>query len=199
MNILCLGCSYTAGMPEQYYSWAEKLSKIRSKDKVYNLAIGGSSVTLSLYLLEEFSKLITADIIIFQITHPHRFSRIGDFQVNLDSLYNTNNYYRLDPNIRANTSISTIVPGNARMQWTKDYQKIKFAKNYYRFYSKELGNLEHNILVNAIKEKSNFSFEYNNIPNIARQNVIDDAGHFNNLGHDIIAEWVNNELERNIH
>lgn len=200
MNIACFGCSYTAGMPDNdWYNWPETLAKLRSSDKIYNLAVGGSSLLLSLYLLEEFSKLIKFDKVLFQITHPHRFSSINNLDIRQLQLSNKQNYYRLDPEIRKQGNIVTITPSNSKMQWSNVYEKIKFAKQYYRYYNADLGMLEHNILKNVVKEKSNLSFEYSEIPKEAKEHIIDNAGHFNKDGHDIIARWINNELERNIY
>lgn len=197
MNIACLGCSYTAGMPENdWYSWPEKLALIRSADNIYNLAVGGSSLLLSIYILEKFSKLINFDKIIFQVTHPHRWSNV----YNLDStLNNKKNYYRLDPEIRSKGNIFTITPSDVQGSWSKVYEKINFAKRYYNYYSTDLGDLEHNILINYSKQKSNFVFEYDDIPKEAKESIIDNGGHFDKTGHNIIAKWIHNELERNIY
>lgn len=200
MNIVCLGCSYTAGMPEDYYSWPEKLAGIRKDDTIYNLAIGGASLILCLHILDIFLSNHKADKIVFQITHPHRFTSIDNNFSLEQSLKNKNkNYIRLDPYIRSNQKLMTVTPGDTTMRWSKVYEKIKFAKHYYQYYSKSLGNLEYNILTDAVKNKSDISFTYNDIPNNAKKETIDDAGHFNSTGHDVIAEWINNELERNIY
>lgn len=202
MIIVCLGCSYTAGMPnEDYYSWPEKLAHLRPKDKIYNIAIGGSSLLLSIHLLHEFQKIITPDIIIFQITHPHRFTSIDkDFDIE-NSLCNTikDNYLRLDPYIRTTQKIMTVTPGDTTMRWSKVYDKIKFAKQYYRYHSNILGNLAHDIFKKQAQSISNFSFEYADIIEDAKKETIDEAGHFNKKGHDLIADWMNNELERSLH
>lgn len=199
MNIVCIGCSYTAGMPENWYSWPESLANLRPNDTVYNLAIGGSSLILSIYILDSFLKTNTADKVIFQITHPHRFTSI-DSTFSIDkSLQKENNYIRIDPYVRGYQNLMTVTPGDVTMKWSKSYEKIKFAKQYYRFYSKDLGSLEHNFLIDAVKNRSDFYFEYKDIPEDARQQTMDDSGHFNDKGHNIIAEWINNELERNIH
>ena len=199
MNIVCVGCSYTAGMPDSYYSWPEKLANLRQNDTIYNLGIGGASLLLSIYILDTFLKTKKVDEIIFQITHPHRFASIDEtFSIN-DSLIETDNYIRIDPYIRSYQNIMTVTPGDVTMRWSKVYDKIKFAKQYYRYYSKDLGNLEHNFLVQAVKDKSNFYFSYNDIPENAKKQTIDNAGHFNDQGHNIIAEWINNELERDIY
>lgn len=198
MNIVCLGCSYTVGMPpNNWYNWPEKLASLRPNDKIYNLAIGGSSLLSSCYILKEFSKILTPDKVIFQITHPHRFTSIK--RIDFSSLENKDNYFKLDPSIRSTSDVMTITPGDTSLRWSKVYEKIKFAKHYYRFYSHELGNLEHEILKNVAREKSDISFTWDEVPDEAKLNTIDEAGHFDNLGHDIIGEWVNNELERNIH
>ena len=198
MNIACFGCSFTAGMPDNnWYSWPEMLATIRPTDNIYNLAVGGSSLLFSIYLRDKCSKLINFDKVIFQITNPHRFSTVDN--VDLLKLSNQKNYYRLSPKIREEGNIITITPGNSKLQWTTSYDKIKFARQYYNFYNKDIGLLEHSILKNVVKEKSNISFDYYSIPKSARKNVIDDSGHFNKNGHNIISEWINNELERSIH
>lgn len=199
MNIVCVGCSFTAGMPDSYYSWPEQLANLRPNNTVYNLGVGGASLLFSIYILDKFLKTTKADKIIFQITHPHRFTSIDEtFSID-DSLKRENNYVRIDPYIRSHQNIMTVTPGDVTMRWSKVYEKIKFARQYYRYYSKDLGNLEHSFLIDAIKNRCNFYFEYNEIPETAREQTIDDAGHFNTQGHNIIAEWINNELERDIH
>lgn len=196
MNIVCLGCSYTAGMPDDYYSWPEKLAELRPNDNVYNLAVGGSSLLFSLYTLDLFKKEQTPSIVVFQITHPHRYTFFKNFKLLFDQ---NKNYFRLSPNIRQEQNVLTITPADTTDTWSKISNKISFAKTYYKFYSTDLGELDFKILKEQAKTSSNLSFTYDDLPGEARLNTIDDAGHFNKLGHDIIAKWINNELERDIY
>lgn len=198
MNIVCLGCSYTAGMPDSYYSWPEKLADLRPKDTIYNLAVGGSSLLFSIYILEQIQKLINVDKIIFQITNPHRHTTFEEIKIE-DSLIQNNNYIRLDPEIRRKQKILTITPANTKGKWTNDKEKVNWSLTFYKHYSKELGTLQHNIFVNYVKDISTISFAHSQTPKDAQTNIIDNSGHFNNIGHDIIADWINNELERNIY
>jgi hypothetical protein len=196
MNILCLGCSYTAGMPDDYYSWSEFLATERPSDNVYNLAIGGSSLLFSIYLLEQFKEELNPDVIIFQITHPYRFT--GFDKLSLDYIQD-NNYYRLSPHIRKEQKIFTVTPADVSPNWSLVEQKIEFAKKYYKFYNQGLGILEYNILKNYAGNESTISFTYDDVPKEAKENIIDSAGHFSILGHEIVGEWINGQLERNLH
>jgi hypothetical protein len=199
MNIICLGCSFTAGMPENgYYSWAEKLSYIRPNDNIYNLSLGGSSILFSLYMLQEIKKKVTADFIIFQITQPYRYTSIGDFNFESAILTKTQNYTRLDPEVRLKQNILTVTTGSARYQWTTNKERVKFSQNYYRNYSRELGDIEYDIYKKHIKENSNFCFNYKEIIEEAKSKTIDNGGHFNNEGHDLIAGWINGIIDEKI-
>jgi hypothetical protein len=199
MNIACLGCSYTAGMPDDFSNWPEELAKLRPQDNIFNLAVAGSSLLFSLHILQEFKCHLTFDKIIFQITHPHRFTSIKNADMSLSMLTQNKNYYRLDPAIRTQGNIMTVTPGDITMKWSKVYEKIKFAKQYYRYHNNTLGNLEHNILKDVAKKSSHFSFERDEVPEQAKKHLLDDEVHFSLTGHKIIAEWINNELERSIY
>jgi hypothetical protein len=196
MNIVCLGCSYTAGMPDDYYSWPEMLAQLRPDDNIYNLAVGGSSLIFSLHMLELFKKDLVADIVIFQITNPHRHTFFKNLKLNFNQ---NKNYFRLSPNIRKEQNILTVTPADTTDTWSSISQKISFAKTYYKFYSPTLGDLNFNILKEKTKTVSDFSFVYNDIPAEAQLNTLDEAGHLNANGHNIVANWINNELERDIY
>lgn len=199
MNIVCVGCSYTSGMPDNYYSWPEKLADLRPNDHIYNLSMGGSSLLFGIYLLEEFQKIQKIDKIIFQITHPHRFTGFRNFKL-ADSLVDwSSNYTRIDPDVRSKQSVLTITPSTANFKWTVNLEKIKFSHQYYRNYSRELGSIEYNIFSDYISKLADISFSYDQTPKKSREDVIDKAGHFSKTGHEIIARWINDELERNIH
>jgi len=198
MNIVCLGCSYTAGMPDNYYSWPEKLANLRPSDTIYNLAVSGTSLLFSIYILKQIQKIINVDKTIFQITNPHRQTSFEKIRIE-DSFIQNKNYIRIDPDIRKKQKILTITPATTKGKWTENKEKIKWSLNFYKNYSKDLGLLQHNILDNYIKNVATFTFTYSEIPEYAQNNIIDSSGHFNNIGHNIIADWINNELERNIH
>jgi hypothetical protein len=195
MNIICLGCSFTAGMPEEnYYSWPEKLSYIRPNDNIYNLSLGGSSILFNLYLLQEIKKKVTADFIVFQITQPYRYTSMRDFDFESALITKTKNYIRLDPEVRIKQNVLTVTTGSARYQWTTNKQRVKFSQDYYRNYSRELGDIEYDIYRNHIKENSNFCFNYNEIVDEAKSKTIDNGGHFSCEGHDLIANWINEKI-----
>ena len=198
MNIVCLGCSYTAGMPDSYYSWPEKLANLRPSDTIYNLAVGGTSLLFSIYILEQIQKIINVDKTICQITNPHRQTSLEKIKIE-DSFIKNKNYIRLDPDIRVKQKILTITPATTKGKWTENKEKIKWSLNFYKNYSKDLGLLQHKILDNYIKNVSTFTFTYSEAPEYAQKNIIDSSGHFSDIGHNIIADWINNELERNIH
>ena len=199
MNIICLGCSFTAGMPENnYYSWPEKLSYIRPNDNVYNLSLGGSNILFSLYLLQEIKKKVTADCIIFQITNPYRYTGIKNFNFDDAVLTKKQNYTRLDPEVRMKQNVLTITPSTTKFQWTSNREKVKFSQEYYRNYSRELGDIEHNIYRKHIKENSNFCFNYAEIIEEAKSKTIDNGGHFSCEGHDLIANWINGIINEKI-
>lgn len=198
MNIICIGCSYTAGMPSSYYSWPEKLAKIRPNDNVYNLAIGGASVLLCLYLLSQFKKSYEIDKLIFQITEPHRHSFVSP-NFNLETeIVRKENYYRIDPNVRTRENIKTITPGNINFKFTKSARKVDFARQYYNNYSEELGLIQHALFKEHINTLTPNCFSWEEVPEDAKRYLIDEK-HFDTKGHDIIAEWINNELERSIY
>lgn len=199
MNIICLGCSFTAGMPKNnYYSWAEKLSYLRPTDKIYNLSLGGSSILFSLYLLQEIKKKVAVDFIIFQITQPYRHTGMKDFNFESALITKTQNYTRLDPEIRIKQNILTITTGSTKFRWTANKEKVKFSQDYYRNYSRELGDIEYDIYRKHIKENSNFCFTYNEIIDEAKSKTIDNGGHFNCEGHDLIATWINGIIDEKI-
>jgi|SaaInl5LU_22_DNA_1037371.scaffolds.fasta_scaffold104051_1 hypothetical protein len=199
MNIICLGCSFTAGMPENnYYSWPEKLSYIRPNDNIYNLSLGGSSILFSLYMLQEIKKKVTADCIIFQITHPYRYTGIKNFNFEDAILTKKQNYIRLDPEVRMKQDVLTITPSTTKFQWTLNREKVKFSQDYYRNYSRELGDIEHDVYRKHIKENSNFCFNYAEIIEEAKSKTIDSGSHFNCEGHDLIANWINGIIDEKI-
>lgn len=199
MNIICLGCSFTAGMPENsYYSWAEKLSYIRPNDKIYNLSLGGCSILFNLYLLQEIKKTVAVDYVIFQITQPYRHTSMKNFNFESAMLTKSQNYIRLDPELRIKQNVLTITTGSTKYQWTTNKERAKLSQDYYRNYSRELGDIEYDIYRKHIKENSNFCFNYKEIIEEAKSKTIDKGGHFSREGHDLIANWINEIIDEKI-
>lgn len=172
MNILVLGCSWTANRLVNNNittSWVEELSKLLPEHTFYNFAYSGSSVGHSILVMESLleNSKIKFDKIIFQITTDGRITFYNnlDFK-NLDFFISqkTSNYYFLDMDKDnnflkiSNVNYGILNPKNKSPR--PDWEKIKkFAEIYYENLNLEYNFfLEHKIQFEYIKKKVDFFF-----------------------------------------
>lgn len=164
MNILCLGCSWTAGVSMAgNYNWVDALATLAPDHTYYNLAQGGSSLLHSIWVMEHFLKNsgVKIDKIIFQITNEGRvtyYRNLDNFNINEWLVQTAPNIYRLHikwDRIRAVTySIASIKPTNP-----VEEEIFKFAGMYYSSLTPEHQfNLEHRILIEYLKSKVDLLF-----------------------------------------
>ena len=73
-NILCFGCSFTAGIDKRY-SWPMKIAIDNSDMEVYNFGLGGSSPMVSGFLLDAYLKANDKpSFVFFQISFMNTLS-----------------------------------------------------------------------------------------------------------------------------
>jgi len=159
-KIAVFGCSYSAGHGTSLYRWinwpTELLLLNNDNFKLYNCALGGSSIDYSVFCLHKFLSVIKPDLVLFQFTTPLRYSWIPlrQQETNFNDFYNILTYKDLNipteeisttkymdlqnyniVKIKRDVGWGFITPGST----TSPYSPIKFAKEFY-------GNVGDNML-----------------------------------------------------
>lgn len=183
MNILTLGCSWTADRcvdATHNTSWVKELSKITPEHNFYNFAYSGTSVHHSLLILESLLKKsqINFDKIIFQITNEGRLTyyknqNFKNLDLKIDKILD--NYFVFD--IKKNDNFHNICNINYGILSPNNnsthahWNEIKnFAKIYYTNLTREEHfDLEHKIQLEYIKNKVDLVFFHRrfNLSNIS--------------------------------
>jgi hypothetical protein len=214
MNILCLGCSWTEGVPAARDNWVSALAEQTPDNTYYNLAQGGSSLLHSIWVMEQFlaQSSVKIDKIIFQLTTDGRvtyYKDLDNFKID-DWLINiTPNLYRLKIQW---DKLRTITYSTASMHPTtpKEVELFKFANMYYSNLTTEHHfQLEHKILIEYIKSRVDFLFFHrrdttgiSGITSIQDELgdelfskfSIDNGSHFGKEGVQWQAQWIRDRL-----
>lgn len=219
MNILCLGCSWTAGVNEQPYNWVTALSNIMPENTFYNCSQAGSSLLYSIWVMEEFLAKakqdgvpIKIDKIIFQVTNEGRLTYYHDyenFDINKWIITKADNLFNLEVDWQnlAVINYGTLLPENQSPNHNKWKSIHSFAAQYYSRLTRNMHfDLEHRALIEYIRPKVDLMFMHKKddigIPNItAIQDIlgdhlfngycIDGGSHFNIAG----ANWQANYIK----
>jgi hypothetical protein len=171
MNVLCLGCSWTAGVNEQPYNWVTALSEMLPEHKFYNCSQTGGSLLYNIWVMEEFlakakhlDNPIVIDKIIFQITNEGRLTYYYDyenFDINRWLINKTDNLYQLETDWQNLGSINygTLLPENQSVNHPKWKHIHSFATEYYSRLTRSMHfDLEHRALVEYIRPKVDYMF-----------------------------------------
>lgn len=171
MNVLCLGCSWTAGVNIQPYNWVTALSELMPEHTFYNCAQSGGSLLYSIWIMEEFlanakngNNPIKIDKIIFQITTEGRLTYhhdTKDFNINKWLITKSNNLYQYEFDWRnlATINYGTLLPENESNHHPHWNSIVTFSKDYYsRLTRKQHFDLEHRALVEYIRLKADGMF-----------------------------------------
>ena len=141
--IATFGCSYTEGITGSDYNWPAELAMLNNNFEIYNCAKSGTSVDYSLHVLENFLKIKTPDIVLFQVTTPHRFTYITNTESNIFEIKKySENYYKFD--IKDNKDLGFINAGsmslknNMRRGFTNAKTIQEFALLYYKLAGKNV-------------------------------------------------------------
>lgn len=209
MNILCLGCSFTAERwigGTETNSWVRELAKLNPEHSFYNCGYSGAGLLHAIWTMKNFLSQKTVDKIIFQIPNSGRFT----YYSNLSHTYNVddylvkleNNYYWLELGL---DKVHPVNYGIIDSDWPRNsyeerplWQDMKtFGKEYYsRFTAEQHFDLEHEIQVEYIKNRSSFCFyhktgdlsdKFYNIEllmgsDVFHNNFCDDGCHLNDYG-----------------
>jgi hypothetical protein len=222
MNVLCLGCSWTAGINEQRYNWVTALSEMLPEHTFYNCAQSGGSLLYSIWVMEEFlanaknvDDPIKIDKIIFQITNEGRltyYHNYENFDINKWIITKSNNLYQLEVDWQNLASINygTLLPENQSSNHSKWKYIHSFATEYYSRLTRNMHfDLEHRALVEYIRPKVDLMFLHKKddigIPNITsmqdilgdqkfKEYCIDAGSHFNQTGATWQAQYIKNML-----
>lgn len=221
MNILVLGCSWTAGTWGDTPNWVTSLSELCPHHTFYNCATAGTSLLHSIFIFEEFMSQVEQhkhkiDKVIFQITNEGRLTSYYNLKKIIISEWLTkekNNLYRLhiDFNHLGNVNYGMLNAKNFSKNFSSSLKLHLFAKSYYKLFTREFTfDLEHKILVSYLKEKTDFLFfhrdpgiiELNNLPCIEKELGLekfnnfcyDEGKHFNQDGCNWQAHWIKEQL-----
>jgi hypothetical protein len=172
MNVLCLGCSWTAGVVGQEpYNWVTALSKMMPEHNFYNCAQRGSSLLYSIWVMEEFLSKAThdktpikIDKIIFQITNEGRLTYLHDyenFNINQCIVKKSDNLFKLNlewQNVAA-INYGVLLPENKNVNHPRWESMHSFATEYYSRLTRQMHfDLEHRALVEYIRPKADLMF-----------------------------------------
>ena len=205
MNIVVAGCSWSAGCPEQPFSWVEALAEIMPKHNFYNYAYAGNSLLTSLHLLDIAKEQVDADKVIFQLTTPTRLSFALDTDnLNANHYQITDNYYSIPKELE----MVALTPGAVFDNMSSDNEFIKFGKMYYKYFSNDYyTDITSKALIDLIQTQSHIQFfhtrpKYNYPFPIIEDMlnfddyVIDNGKHFNVEGAKkeakIVEKWLEN-------
>jgi hypothetical protein len=222
MNILCLGCSWTAGINEQPYNWVTALSKMMPEHTFYNCAQSGGSLLYSIWVMEEFLSNakrddvpIKIDKIILQVTNEGRLTYYHDyenFDINKWIITKTDNLFKLEVDWQnlAVINYGTLLPENQSSDHSKWKSMYNFATEYYSKLSRNMHfDLEHRALIEYIRPKVDLMFMHKkddigilNIDSIQdilgdqqfNEYCIDRGSHFNIDGANWQANYIKNLL-----
>jgi hypothetical protein len=205
MNIVVAGCSWSAGCPEQPFSWVEALAEIMPKHNFYNYAYAGNSLLTSLHLLDIAKEQVDVDKVIFQLTTPTRLSFALDTdKLNANHYQITDNYYSIPKELE----MVALTPGAVFDNMSSDNEFIKFGKMYYKYFSNDYyTDITSKALIDLIQTQSHIQFfhtrpKYNYPFPIIEDMlnfddyVIDNGKHFNVEGAKkeakIVEKWLEN-------
>jgi hypothetical protein len=224
MNILCLGCSWTAGINAQPYNWVEALAKITPEHTFYNFALCGSSLLHSIWILEttlkqqwDIIKIGKIDKVIFQVTNEGRLTyyknldnvRLADYVEKSKTISNYN-ILNLPWQQICQLNYGVLHPENASIHHSSWNEIYKFATDYYSKLTRHQHfDIEHKALVEYARSHSDFMFlhrrddigipQIDSIQDILGDDqfnnfVIDNGGHFNILGANWQASYIKSLL-----
>jgi hypothetical protein len=212
-KVVCVGCSFTAGTKPNNPNWVRSLSKLHPEHEFHNLALAGSSLLYSIWILEEFLKYNKPDLIIFQITNEGRLTYYKDDDIDRRGTFSfmnsegNYNYIFFPYNLVSCVHYGTLGKDRSCGHPLIDEQQ-QIAKLYYTHLSrKKIFEVEHRALVTHVKKISDVCFYHNDredndtdIISIEkslgttrfRSFVEDDGDHFGQSGSDWQAEFISN-------
>lgn len=204
MNYAFFGCSHTSSIPENNWrNYVEILAEKYPQHNFYNFAQPASSLSFSAHFQKLVDKYFDFDYKILQVTDPHRFTSITDFDVKEYTIQKTDNYFVLDIDVR-NHFIETITPGTIIPKYLVYPQKLKWAMLYYKKINLDLSQEEYKAMFHHCNKYFDYCFMHRhdkydfNITSVQdriteemwQKFILDDGDHFSNEGHTYIVEEI---------
>lgn len=167
-TVAVFGCSFSEGVNtleihKSKNNWPLFLSQKLNDCKVYNYAIGATSIDYMLEKLLEYKYENPNSICVFQATKPHRFTReVSRIDLNekwqTNKKFSTENYLKLDKeNLVRITGGTQIAPADFNND--KECKKIlKFIKSYYDNYDNMHQSLQFNSYVSMASHVADFCY-----------------------------------------
>lgn len=178
--------------------------------------MGGSCLRFSYQALKKFKKTFPQATTVFQLTLPYRIT-VGhsDIEINYDLLSKPfdDNYWHL--RVSHKLPFYTLNPGTVAGDWPqiKTPKELKqFYLDYFKYFPDQYELTALEFLIEKIYQQSDFTYyqfpdkdlvsvcKNYNIPTIPiksneyKSYQIDQYGHLNQQGNQIIADWISNQL-----
>jgi hypothetical protein len=161
MKIAIFGCSWTHGVGqiEKYINWPYFFAQKYPNTEITNYAVAASSVLFQIHQMSIVKKTNPADLYIFQITRPGRFTYWepeSKFFDHLESASpNLKQYYHgIFQSVQCLTAPLTTQTANMNNK----QKSIDFAKHYYKNANDETFDLEWELALDYIKDNTDFCF-----------------------------------------
>jgi len=200
MNILVVGCSWSAGIDAQPYNWVEHLSKVYTNHNWYNFSITANSVEHQILTYNQALEQFDIDYTIFQITNPARLTLYScEFDLK-EHVKQKNNYFYIE---KPYGKIYTITPASLHVFKGEIYKKgVEFFRDYVEMPDKKIEavkELEPNLIFSH-------SYPYRDIVSIKEilgeesfsKYCIDDGFHFSRQGAIHTAKVIEEMIKKDL-
>jgi hypothetical protein len=168
MNILCLGCSFTADMimngnKDHRDSWPRQLAKLMPEHTIINAAMGATSVAHSMWVMELFNQSgMQLDKIIFQVTNSGRLTFYNDLVRNLNIIdflqKETDNYMTFKLPIEKVLPINMGLINHTNSKLKLNKRLVDFAEQFYSVVDDYHFDLERRVQVEFISNRADIVF-----------------------------------------
>jgi len=176
MKIAIFGCSWTHGVGtvENYLNWPELFAQRLPEHDIRNYALAGTSINFHIYLLRWVKQHDPADLYIFQLTRPERFTYWKDKQNWNDYLIEERlaNYRSFGDNIkviveqdenknvlyhRVGRLVIQLINQSSNLTTTPDM--INLAKSYYSHVNDEAFQNEWDIASEYVMQHTDWCYQ----------------------------------------
>lgn len=204
MKIGVFGCSWTAGVYPEYYSWVKELACLSPNHSFHSYALGGVSNLFILHLHNKFKHLYDFNII--KLTSSARLSFYID-ENNWELEKTNTNFYELKLQ-KTHTIMRFNSGGYNKNNIVYDKKDMsKFYNLFYKYMNEDMFSTQHQIecqyaktLVNTFVfchrnfDANGFLSTQDNIKDFETY-IYDDGAHFNKKGAELEAQWIKNLLQ----
>ena len=204
MNYAFFGCSHTSSIPENNWeNYVEILAQRYPQHNFYNFSQPASSLSFSAYFQKLVDKYFKIDYKVLQVTDPHRFTSVKDFNVKDYTIQKTDNYFVLDIEVRHNF-IETITPGTIIPKYLSFPGKLKWAMLYYKKANLSMLKDEYKAMYHYchsnfdycfLHRSDRYDFGITSVEDITPKDLwdefcIDSGAHFSTEGHRYIVDEI---------